>query len=147
MIFKVNVASRCAGVATPEGFSKKTIVHYYWVNLFLVLDKKRHLWCFRKLPMMRKLVITIDGPSGAGKSTVSQLLAERLGYTYVDTGALYRVVALKVKQNHCDPADEKKLSVPLSKMIDGYYRLRGYNKQGVPTRGRLKKLGIKKDVA
>ena len=67
--------------------------------------------------MMRKLVITIDGPSGAGKSTVSQLLAERLGYTYVDTGALYRVVALKVKQEHCDPEDEQKLSM-LSSDLD-----------------------------
>ena len=60
--------------------------------------------------MMRKLVVTIDGPSGAGKSTVSQLLAERLGYTYVDTGALYRLVALKVKREHCDSSDEKALS-------------------------------------
>ena len=67
--------------------------------------------------MMRKLVVTIDGPSGAGKSTVSQLLAERLGYTYVDTGALYRLVALKVKREHCDPADEKALSM-LSSDLD-----------------------------
>ena len=67
--------------------------------------------------MMRKSVITIDGPSGAGKSTISQLFAERLGYTYVDTGALYRVVALKVKQNHCDPADDESSSV-LSSDLD-----------------------------
>lgn len=67
--------------------------------------------------MMRKLVITIDGPSGAGKSTVSQLLAERLGYTYVDTGALYRLVALKVKREHCDHSDEKALSM-LSSDLD-----------------------------
>jgi cytidylate kinase len=40
------------------------------------------------------LLITIDGPAGAGKTTVSRALAERLGYTYVDTGALYRGVAL-----------------------------------------------------
>lgn len=60
--------------------------------------------------MKRKLIITIDGPSGAGKSTVSQLLAERLKYQYIDTGALYRVVALKVKQENIDPEDEDGLS-------------------------------------
>lgn len=60
--------------------------------------------------MKRKLIITIDGPSGAGKSTVSQLLAEKLKYQYIDTGALYRVVALKVKQENLDPEDEDSLS-------------------------------------
>ena len=59
--------------------------------------------------MLRKLVITIDGPSGAGKSTISQLLAERLNYIYVDTGALYRIVALKVKQEEIDPDNEEAL--------------------------------------
>lgn len=41
-----------------------------------------------------RLLITIDGPAGAGKSTVSRELAERLGYLYVDTGAMYRAVAV-----------------------------------------------------
>ncbi|HEY8517876.1 MAG TPA: (d)CMP kinase [Candidatus Binatia bacterium] len=42
----------------------------------------------------RRPVVTIDGPAGAGKSTVSRALAARLGFTYLDTGALYRAVAL-----------------------------------------------------
>ena len=43
-------------------------------------------------------VITIDGPTGSGKSTVSRLLAKRLSYPYLDTGAMYRVVALALKR-------------------------------------------------
>ena len=41
---------------------------------------------------MKKLAIAIDGPAGAGKSSVSKLLAKALGYTYLDTGAMYRAV-------------------------------------------------------
>ncbi|WP_196607323.1 (d)CMP kinase [Pectinatus frisingensis] len=48
--------------------------------------------------MNNSKVIAIDGPAGAGKSTVAQLVAARLGYTYIDTGAMYRAVAWKVLQ-------------------------------------------------
>ncbi len=58
----------------------------------------------------KKWVITIDGPAGAGKSTVSKLLAQKLGYIYLDTGAMYRAVALLAKESdHSDPLDEKTL--------------------------------------
>lgn len=46
--------------------------------------------------MPKRLLIAIDGPAGAGKTSVSRKLAERLDYTYVDTGALYRAVAVRV---------------------------------------------------
>ena len=46
-----------------------------------------------------KKIIAVDGPAGAGKSTVSKICAARLGYTYIDTGAMYRTVALKVLQS------------------------------------------------
>ena len=47
---------------------------------------------------MSKLVVTIDGPAGAGKSSVAKLLARRLGYRLLDTGAIYRAVALRAQR-------------------------------------------------
>jgi cytidylate kinase len=61
-----------------------------------------------------KDVITIDGPSGAGKSTVSRILAKRLGYRYLDTGALYRAVAWKVRDENIVPEDGEKLRTILN---------------------------------
>jgi CMP/dCMP kinase len=55
-------------------------------------------------------VIAIDGPSGAGKSTIAKLLARRLGYTYIDTGAMYRAIGWKAKRDGVDPADEGALA-------------------------------------
>lgn len=59
--------------------------------------------------MMKKLLITIDGPAGAGKTTVSRALAERLGYRYIDTGALYRGVAYEVSRRGIDPQNDNEL--------------------------------------
>ena len=58
---------------------------------------------------MKKLLITIDGPAGAGKTTVSRALADRLGYRYIDTGALYRGIALAAKNRGVDPQDDESL--------------------------------------
>ena len=60
---------------------------------------------------MKKLVVAIDGPAGAGKSAVAQLAAKELGYTYIDTGAMYRAVAWKVLQQGGEVTDEKILAV------------------------------------
>ncbi|NMC73602.1 MAG: (d)CMP kinase [Geobacteraceae bacterium] len=61
----------------------------------------------RDIPSPRTgIIVAIDGPSGAGKSTVARLLAERLGYVYIDTGAMYRAVALSVKRASIAPEDE-----------------------------------------
>ncbi len=63
------------------------------------------------------IVIAIDGPAGAGKSTVAKLVAKRLGYLYVDTGAMYRAVALKALRLGMDINDEVMMS-QLAQMTD-----------------------------
>jgi cytidylate kinase len=54
-------------------------------------------------------IITIDGPAGGGKSTVSRLLAGRLGFIYLDTGAMYRAVALQARKEGVEPEDARGL--------------------------------------
>src|SRR3989338_6639479 len=56
-----------------------------------------------------RIVIAIDGPAGSGKSTVSKLIAKRLGFLYVDTGAMYRAVTLKAMNKKADFNDAKQL--------------------------------------
>ncbi len=54
--------------------------------------------------------IAIDGPAGAGKSTIARKAAEQLGYIYVDTGAMYRAIALYFIRNGIDEEDEKSIA-------------------------------------
>jgi CMP/dCMP kinase len=62
---------------------------------------------------VRRLVVAIDGPAGVGKSTVAKLLASRLGYLYLDTGALYRATAWAVIESGWDPADAEAVAALL----------------------------------
>lgn len=59
--------------------------------------------------MTKKLIVAIDGPSGAGKSTLSKALAKQLGYINIDTGAMYRSVALLVERGNIDLNSEQAL--------------------------------------
>jgi cytidylate kinase len=65
---------------------------------------------------MRPFIVAIDGPSGAGKSTVSKLLARRLGLSFVDTGALYRTVALSARREGIATGDDAALSALLGRI-------------------------------
>jgi cytidylate kinase len=65
---------------------------------------------------LRNLLITIDGPAGAGKTTVSRSLAARLGYRYIDTGALYRGVAVAAGRRGIDPQDDAALGRLLERL-------------------------------
>ena len=66
---------------------------------------------------MQEKSIAIDGPAGAGKSTLARALARELGYFYVDTGAIYRTVALRVREAEADPSDPGQVA-PLLEGLD-----------------------------
>ncbi len=78
---------------------------------------------------MKKLVIAVDGPGAAGKSTVSKVLAARLGYRYIDTGALYRAVAWL--------ADREKLSTASPEVIGERINSARIRLEGDPRRPRV----------
>lgn len=71
------------------------------------------------------MTIAIDGPSGAGKSTVGRALAKRLGYLYIDTGAMYRAVAFKVKENMALKKDDSALFRLASSLSIAFVAKRG----------------------
>ncbi|MFA5833169.1 MAG: (d)CMP kinase [Bacteroidota bacterium] len=59
---------------------------------------------------MKKIIIAIDGPAASGKSTTAKLVAAQLGYLHIDTGAMYRAMALKVLRNKIAPNDSEKVA-------------------------------------
>lgn len=63
---------------------------------------------------MKSIQIAIDGPSGAGKSTMAKLVSQKLGIMYLDTGAMYRALALKAIRQNIDTNDSEKVSELLS---------------------------------
>lgn len=66
---------------------------------------------------MNSRVIAIDGPAGAGKSTVAKMLAQKIGYTYIDSGAMYRALTLKALKEKMDLKDKEKI-IELAKNAD-----------------------------
>jgi cytidylate kinase len=77
----------------------------------------------------RRVVVAIDGPAAAGKSTIAKRLADRLGFTYIDTGAMYRAVALWALRQNVDPGDmhrmEQLAMAAEIELLPGRIRLNG----------------------
>jgi CMP/dCMP kinase len=81
------------------------------------------------------LIVAIDGPAGAGKSTVARELSRRLGYVYVDTGAMYRVVGLLAREQGIEPDDGVRLG-ELAGRLDVRFEARPDDIQAVFVNGR-----------
>jgi cytidylate kinase len=71
--------------------------------------------------MAKKIIITIDGWSSCGKSTLAKQLAKKLGYVYVDSGAMYRAITLYFLRNHIDWTDKKEVKVALKEIHLEYH--------------------------
>jgi cytidylate kinase len=63
-----------------------------------------------------KIAIAVDGPAGAGKSSISKIVAKKLGYLYIDTGAMYRSVTWAVLHNHIDVHNQKAVEALLPEL-------------------------------
>ncbi len=63
------------------------------------------------------MIVTIDGPAGSGKSTAARGLAHRLGFDYIDTGAMYRAVAHRCLESGLDPSDAESVTALAGKML------------------------------
>ena len=76
------------------------------------------------------MIVAIDGPAGAGKSTVARIIAQKLGFLYIDTGAMYRALTLKALEEKIDVSDSNRLikmakdsSIDLSNNPDGSLKI------------------------
>ncbi len=67
--------------------------------------------------MNKKIIITIDGWSSCGKSTLAKQLAKKLGYVYIDSGAMYRAITLYFLRNHIDWTDSKEVNEALQNIL------------------------------
>src|SRR5580765_6154274 len=65
---------------------------------------------------MKKIIVTVDGLSSAGKSTLAKALAKKLGYVYIDSGAMYRAITLYFLRNHIEWKDKKEIQKALKEI-------------------------------
>lgn len=64
---------------------------------------------------MKEFIVTVDGPAGSGKSTIAKIIAKKYGFTYLDTGAMYRMIALYALENSVDLEEKKAVEDMLEK--------------------------------
>ena len=103
--------SSCALYSSIEPDIADSLKKCIRVMLLVDSDKSPNHVYLREAKSLRKDIskiinIALDGPAGSGKSTVSKIVANRLGILYLDTGAMYRAIALKCVQNNADYCDQ-----------------------------------------
>ncbi|MCB0681255.1 MAG: (d)CMP kinase, partial [Saprospiraceae bacterium] len=76
---------------------------------------------------MKKIIIAVDGFSSCGKSTLAKDLASKLGYAYIDSGAMYRAVTLYFLENGIDPDDPEAVDDALKRIEIRFLRMNGEN--------------------
>lgn len=77
---------------------------------------------------MMKKIIAIDGPAASGKSTTAKLVAQKLGFLYLDTGAMYRAITLKALENGVDINDEESLEKLVKNSVINFENKNGVNR-------------------
>ncbi len=85
--------------------------------------------------MAKKIIITIDGWSSCGKSTLARQLAQKLGYVYVDSGAMYRAITLYFLRNNIDFAEKKEIKEALKSITIEFIHNPGSNKSEIYLNG------------
>jgi cytidylate kinase len=96
--------------------------------------------------MLDYKVVAIDGPAGAGKSTIAKLLADRIKYTYIDSGAMYRALTLKVLETGIDVKDTQAV-INISRNVDIDFKDRSIYLEGRKVDEEIRQERINKNVS
>ena len=95
----------------------------------------------------KNISISIDGPSASGKSTIAKILAKRLGYIYIDTGAMYRAFTLACLNNDINCEDEKACCSLIGKIEIGFNDLNHVTLNGIDVENEIRKNNVADNVS
>lgn len=96
--------------------------------------------------ILKNKVIAIDGPAGAGKSTIAKQLADNINYTYIDSGAMYRALTLKVLETNIRLSDINGI-IEISKKVDIDFRDRSIYLEGIAVDKQIREDLVNKNVS